>query len=1481
MAFKILQLIVVMVLARAHSAAALTPETLQVTGSKANAQLSQLTVERTLHASSGHLWFVNQEGLNRWNGYDMQVFMPDDGTGLTAGAVAAIFESGSGEIWVALGNSGLYRFDDASETFSYVSVSAPGEPDERRAALSIDQDAQGFLWVGHADGSITRLDARSGDAYHLDVATSRVDVIVASDDGKHMFLGTSADGVLVYSMAGERKGRFLVDTAAGRSAVRDLVVAGTRVWIAASNFGMGYVDIDLSRSTDEQFITPVRDTSLNDAIFNDLALDKEGDLWAATSRGLAYITEQQLTLINRDANPALLEDNLLSINFDRNDAMWLGSFIGVNLGYESLFTQYTASNGLAASIVTSFAGATDGTVWISSINGMLSKLDPKGRLRNISARNLFNIDTPDEIRVMSLATSGDWLYAGTQNNGLIAYNMRTEAVEQWLHDAGDVGSISANAVPVVFSGRPQELWIGTFGGGLNRLDTSTGKIERISSAGSAIFTDDIFAIEADAYDRLWIGTAEGVTVYRLDEGIFDSSEATPLNTTLGTLPILSIEYTADESIWVGTGQRGAARYALQTGQVTRISRDDGLRSSTVNAIRGASNGDVWLSTNSGLARWENTETPVRVYTVFDGLQSNEFNASAAYSDDDGRIFFGGPNGFNIVDQEGLYKRKSSPQVFITDIQVDYEPLAQAVAPDTITRVELPPLTNNIQISFALDDYLNPDGHRYRYRLSGFDESWVEAGTERVVKYTSLETGNYRLEVQGQGAGQEWGIRSKPIVIVQRPPFWATLWAYATYILLIAVSIYIAITYQQTQLRAAARREAELEDKVAQRTREVEAAREVSEQANAVKSQFLAAMSHEIRTPMNGIMGMTQLLLETPLSKRQKAYAASVLSSAGNMLDLINNILDFSKLEAGKEALEHVPFNLRQLLDEIAFMEADGAYAKDLEYITRFSHKVPEWIIGDPRKFRQIVNNLVTNAIKFTHSGSVTVSVSRKRDTITLSVTDTGIGMSSEESDRVFEGFTQADASTTRRYGGTGLGLSLVRQYVEMMGGTVGISSTPAVGSRIFAKLPCHPADSYADLPALDALAGYSVALDLSSGALTQQVTEQLERLGAKVADAGSAISDECSRHVLIVDESTADLHINTAQEYAHRLIAAPLRKIRSNEMLSGYRPFPMPPTLESVLAEISQDDVSSVPQARDYSPSPFFNTIEVLVVDDVAANQQIARGMLENIGARVSLASNGREAVEQWRELKPDVILMDCYMPEVDGFEATRLIRSHEATSGARPTPIVALTAADNSEDRARCVAQGMNAFVCKPYTTADLIAALTTCLADSNGEFRQSADATTNAQVDLQGPKDYDYDYDTDTGNDNDNDITDVIDLGVIKEIQSIDRDGANSTLSKAFSAFLTSAPQAIEALAAAARQQAPCSQIAPLAHTVKSSARVLGAVGVAKAVESVERDAKRGEHDSLHENALSAVDAATIALARYESTFRKRFLADERSST
>ncbi|MFQ5749923.1 MAG: response regulator, partial [Planctomycetota bacterium] len=556
--------------------------------------------------------------------------------------------------------------------------------------------------------------------------------------------------------------------------------------------------------------------------------------------------------------------------------------------------------------------------------------------------------------------------------------------------------------------------------------------------------------------------------------------------------------------------------------------------------------------------------------------------------------------------------------------------------------------------------------------------------------------------------------------------------------------------QRRMARAKARQEAlqELIEEKSRAERAMKAARDSALEASQLKSEFLANMSHEIRTPIHGVMGMADLLMETPLDPQQKDLAQSIQASADTLLAIINDILDFSKIEAGRMELETIDFDLHHLLEEVVTLLAGRAQAKGLELALFIAPEVPSWLRGDPTRIRQVLTNLAGNAVKFTDQGEVLLHASLDasrggRRSLRFSVQDTGIGIPPGRQKDLFQAFTQGDGSTSRRFGGTGLGLAISRRLVEMMGGKIGMESRPGHGSIFFFTLELEVSPKALSEPsppyrgtseALSRLDSLHVLVVDDNETNRKILVHQLGAWGMEPETAGDGFRalealERSRRQGRPFDLALLDLQMPGMDglELAHRIrkeaglsdlplvlltsLGAPLsgEKVRKTGIQAQISKPVRPSQLFDRLAEVLGGEAEEGQMGVPAEPAPSRQG-RVLLAEDNPVNQKVARRILEKFGYEVDVAADGNEVLDLLGRNPYDLVLMDCQMPHRDGFETTREIRRREKrkTKASGPKlPIVAMTANALQGDRERCLEAGMDDYLSKPFKPEELLRVL------------------------------------------------------------------------------------------------------------------------------------------------------------------------------
>jgi signal transduction histidine kinase/ligand-binding sensor domain-containing protein/DNA-binding response OmpR family regulator len=1310
--------------------------------------LSQSNVTAILQDQQGFIWLGTQDGLNRYDGYSFTVFKnnPSDPHTLTNNYIKDLKQAKDGKIWIGTWGGGLCLLNPATGSFSPF---APGK---------IPDDFISHVILGHFDD--LWISTESHGVYHVYPSLNRVQHIGTSTDINdihldkmgRVWLASSESGLGCYDPVSGRLLWYSHHTKDSTSIGSDNILRifedqhGT-FWLSAVGEGLDAFNPATGKSAHFPY-----STTFSHNLIRDLGEDSFHHIWIGTENAGLYILDPHTRkftqyLTDDIDNNSLSNNSIYSIFQDVHHGMWVGTYSGgVNLynldvSQFLLYRHSTAESSLSNNDVLTFF-ETPGKMWVGTDGGGLDVMDEAtGAFQHFARGSL-----PSRYILALGADQKQQLWVGTVGDGTAVYDKSGRLLHIYHHHNSQSGSPSGDNVSAIAVGPDHSVWLATYRDGLDRYNEDKRQFEHFhhdSSNPAGLSSDRIQLLRFDSKGLLWIATFDkGIDLFNPNNHQFAHLVHDPDSThsSLSNNDVNDIIEDHKGDMWIATNY-GLNHWNRKTGKFIRYLSRDGLGGNIIHALLEDRHNRLWMSTDGGITCLDPETGSCNNFTTAYGLQSGEYKAHAAWKDASGKFYFGGTGGFNAFYPDSIHKRSFDPPLVLTRFSLFNHEVSMAGSDSGTARFQadsnwnrkivLPYDHSVLTFDFASLNYTTADKKHYSYMLDGFEKSWNQAGTRHSVTYTNLDPGGYTLLVKGMDDYGNWSPQMLSVHILIKPPFWTTLWFKILLVVSIAVGLYLIYSIRTRLLR---RQQRHLEEEVQVRTEQLNRSVEKEKEANEAKSIFLAMMSHEIRTPLNGIIGMSNLLSDSHLNKEQQEYAVTIQQCGETLMSVINDILDFSKIESGHMELERADFYLDDCIEEVLDLFAPKAGMAGIDLISEMDDEVPRLINGDKVRLRQVLMNLVSNAVKFTRKGDVFIHVGagkpvpEKGMELIFTVQDTGIGIPADKLHRLFKAFSQVDASTTRQFGGTGLGLVICDKLVHLMGGEISVESTEGKGTAFQFTIiagEAGPADIPESIGPLRELAGKQVLIVDDNLTNLRILNKQLEKWGLRTSATSSPeealtwIEYGRSFDLVLTDMNMPGLTGTSLAKRIHAkvplvpivllssswdelstdkedMFKAILHKPARQQQLLG--------TLMELLQEKGPRTETIAPPQRHIDPEfADRNPHRILVAEDNLVNQKLIGHILTKLGYAPDMASNGKEAVERSRLTAYDLILMDVSMPELDGLQATKVIRSEE---GSQPV-IVAMTANAMEGDRQACLDAGMDDYLSKPLQLDQLLTVL------------------------------------------------------------------------------------------------------------------------------------------------------------------------------
>ncbi len=1057
-----------------------------------NQGLSHNYVSCFLKDSRGFVWIGTSSGLNRFDGYAVKIFKNNlrDTSSISNNNISSLYEDPDGRIWInsTTGTTEVNIYDPIAEVFEHknnVHLKQYGIPEGR--IFDIIPDSQHQFWFLHYEKGLFRYSARSKKSGEIRYASkdslngeSRISYLTEDRKGKIWII--QENGILKridpVSGAVEFSNSFLKSLYRNKeSAFKISRDSEGNFWIFLSNSNYGVFYYNVEHNSFRHFDEKSTDLRLNNNIVRGIAQDNQGNIWIATDHGGLNIIDAKRQSIryqlHQPSDDKSLHQNSINAMYkDRDGIIWLGSFKeGVAYYHESIvrFPLYRHEPTNRASIsyhdINRFVEDDKGNLWLGANGGGLIHFD---REKNTFRNYLHNSNDPTSLSsnvIVGMAYGKDGrLWLGTYFGGLNEFDGKT--FKHYRHNPHNPQSIADESVWEILEDSRHNLWIGTLRAGLDVLDLSTKTFRHYRNGDeNSVHTNYVAALLEDTKGNIWVGTGFGIDVFERETGRFLHYINDPKDPqSLSNNNVMWVHEDSRHLIWLGT-QEGLNMFDPATKKFLVLREENGLPHNTILTILEDDKGMLWLSTSNGISNLILTKNDspegyafsFKNYDESDGLQGRQFNENAAFKTSKGELIFGGGNGFTIFKPSDIKINTQKPNVVISDFQLFNKSVKtgevineRMILPQSIhatSVIELLHDQNVFSIEFAALSFIHPQKAEYKYILEGFDKDWITThGNARKATYTNLDPGDYVFKVKAANSDGIWNDQVVSLKINILTPFYKTATAFVLYFFFMLGVLFL--TRKLIQKRERLKFVIEQERQEAQRMHEMD----------LMKIRFFTNISHEFRTPLSLILTPLEKIITTNSHPESHHQLQLIFRNARRLLNLVNQLLDFRKLEVQEIKFNPSEGDIIKFIQDTVLSFSDISEKKSIALV--FQSEVPLLeTIFDQDKLEKILFNLLSNAFKFTpEKGTITVGVSmvQKEEGVKwlqIKVADTGIGIAKEKQEQIFERFFQADLPKSVINQGTGIGLSIAKEFVRSHEGTIEVTSEPDKGSVFIVSIP--------------------------------------------------------------------------------------------------------------------------------------------------------------------------------------------------------------------------------------------------------------------------------------------------------------------------------------------------------------------------------------------------------------------------------------------
>ncbi|WP_172335858.1 two-component regulator propeller domain-containing protein [Mucilaginibacter sp. SG564] len=1046
--------------------------------------LSSNTVNTIIKDRYGLMWFGTSNGLTRFDGSNFVNYRHEAGNkvNLPANEVMTLCEDHNGRLWVGLSGSGVRYYDRKFDRFEAYLGDGSWPDIQKMSVRAMYEDHRGMMWVG-TYGELRMIDLHTGHITKLPITEANGDKIeqlvvlnLFEDSRNRMWVGTN-HGLFLYDWKAKSFQRFKYDANVAGSLSSDIVKAiiedkNGSIWIGTYN--------GLNKMTGTGAFVTYTDKQpnglSNNAIFT-ASVDNDGRIWLGTEDGINIFDPRSASFQVLRPDPrnsfSLKSNSIRSFYFDKNGIYWIGTYSGGISKYDEhlALLNLKQSNpfdpsGLKSPFVTSFAEYKNGQIFIGTDGGGLEIFNKNtGLMTPFQIKSILDPLRRDLTIMTLFMDSKGRLWAGTYRNGLFCIDPGTGKYRQFIYDGTEQG-VSQNEITSIAEDKAGHLWIGTLAHGVDIYDPQTDLFAHISSKNKANdqyprlpLNDYITSLTSLPNGDLCIGSmGSGIAVYQQQTRTFKHYDKE--NSGLADGVVSNVLSASDHSLWVGTNG-GLCVLNTKTGRFTTYSEKEGLANAYVKAILEDKSHMLWVSTDRGISSFERDKKLFKNLNGENGVQQGSFISGSALKLSHGDLFFGGQDGFNYFNPDRLPSPPLPGTVLLSQLKVNNN----TVTPDRTgslkeqisiaKQIELH-YGQNFSLSYIAVDYTAPKQNLYAYRLIGYDKDWNFVHNSTTASYTNMDPGTYVFQVKSSNNSRLWNTPVTEIKVIILPPVWRTTFAYCIYALIILGSLYFIRLRGINKLREEFETQQE-KLRVQQMVDEERKQAERLHELDLLKIRFLTDLSHEFRTPISLVLAPVEKLLGKSFGESDRGDIQMIHRNVRRLLNLVNQLLDFRKMEENGLKLCPVKGDIISFITEAAESFKDIALKKHIRLLINSTHQC-QMALFDHDKLERIIFNLLSNAFKFAADGGavvieINISENEGKPLLKFEIADTGIGIALADIGHIFDRFYQSDKVGSVLNQGTGIGLSITKEFVHLMDGEITVESEVGKGSKFLVSLP--------------------------------------------------------------------------------------------------------------------------------------------------------------------------------------------------------------------------------------------------------------------------------------------------------------------------------------------------------------------------------------------------------------------------------------------